>query len=69
MIRTSQFKYAIDRTGNGYILYDMIFDPLEQNNLISEVNAKEIRRELSEQILRFLIQTQRRFDRTGIMVS
>lgn len=58
MVRTQQFKYAVDETGRGYLLYNLMEDPLEQNNLIGSPEMDRIEQNLKDAILSFLIGKQ-----------
>ena len=58
MIRTSDYKYAMDDTGQGYMFFDLNDDPNEQENLIGYRDAAAIEQELREHLLSFLARTQ-----------
>ena len=58
MVRTNRYKYALDETGQGYLLYDLIEDPQEQNNLIGKNDMKQVEMELRDRTLCFLVQAQ-----------
>jgi hypothetical protein len=58
MVRTEQYKYAMDDTGSGYLLYDVVDDPTEAVNLIGRPDMRPVERELRERILAFLTGTQ-----------
>ncbi len=58
MVRTEQYKYAMDDTGSGYLLYDVVDDPTEAVNLIGRSDMRPVERELRERILAFLTGTQ-----------
>ncbi|MFQ5808948.1 MAG: sulfatase, partial [Armatimonadota bacterium] len=58
MIRTAQFKYAMDAEGDGFMLHDLAADPEERTNLIGRPDSVEIERELRDQMLRWLAATQ-----------
>ena len=58
MIRTERYKYAIDESGTGYMLYDLSDDPLEQCNLIGHSRTETVQNELERAILRFLLKSQ-----------
>ena len=58
MVRTEQYKYAIDDTGNGYFLIDVVEDPTEETNLIGRPDLQQVEGELRERILSFLAGTQ-----------
>lgn len=60
MVRTETHKYAMDDTGRGYFLVDLVADPNEQVNLIGRPEAAEVERQLRDRLLRFLIETQTR---------
>jgi hypothetical protein len=63
MVRTRQYKYAVDNTGEGYMLHNVAEDPKEQNNLIGHPDFQEIERQCRDRILRFLLDTQCRMGR------
>jgi arylsulfatase A-like enzyme len=63
MVRTDRYKYAMDNTGEGYMLYDVAEDPKEQSNLIGHPDFRDIERECRDRILRFLVDTQCRMSR------
>jgi len=63
MVRTPQYKYAVDETGKGYLLYNLVEDPLEQNNLIGHPKTNQIEQDLKDTLLSFLIKKQLRFNR------
>lgn len=65
MVRTERHKYAMDDTGEGYMLFDLVDDPLERNNLIGHPEAREIEAELRERALRFWVKNQTRYYRVG----
>ena len=58
MVRTERYKYAIDETGSGYVLYDIMEDPTEATNLIGREDVRPVEREMRERILTFLAGTQ-----------
>ena len=58
MVCTERYKYAMDDTGKGYMLYDIANDPDEQKNLIVKADFQKIEHECRDQILRFMINTQ-----------
>jgi arylsulfatase A-like enzyme len=58
MVRDDQYKYAMDNTGEGYMLYDVIKDPKEKNNLIGHTDFRRIEQEYRGRVLRFLLDTQ-----------
>lgn len=62
MIRTDRYKYALDNTGEGYLLYNMVEDPQEQRNLIGHPGMEEVEEKLRDRILRFLLQTPCRLE-------
>ena len=63
MVCTDRYKYAMDHTGQGYMLHDMNDDPKEQNNLIGHPGFQEIEQECRDRILCFLLDTQCRTSR------
>jgi arylsulfatase A-like enzyme len=58
MVRTKQYKYAVDAQGAGYLLFDLEQDPHEQRNLIGHPAAAPIERDLRERLLTWLVSTQ-----------
>ena len=58
MVRTKRYKYALDDTGSGYLLYDVVEDPTEETNLIGRPDVQPVEREMRERILAFLAGTQ-----------
>lgn len=50
MIRTERFKDAVDEAGRSYLLYDLMEDPLEQNNLIGNPEMDRIEQNLKDAI-------------------
>ena len=63
MVRTKQYKYAVDGQGAGYLLFDLEQDPHEQRNLIGHPEAGAIEHDLRERLLTWLVSTQ--FERTN----
>ena len=63
MVCTEKYKYAMDHTGEGYMLYDVVEDPKEQNNLMGHPDFEKIQSECRDRILRFLVKTQCRLHR------
>ena len=61
MIRTERYKYVVDETGEGFMLYDVLQDPTEQTNLIGHPELQSVERDLRDRILRFLLEAQCRF--------
>jgi uncharacterized sulfatase len=58
MVRTHRHKYAVDRQGRGYLLYDLVADPGEQTNLIGHHDHAALERTLREDLLTWLVSTQ-----------
>ena len=58
MVFDGRYKYAMDNTGAGYMLYDMINDPKEQKNLICHPDFNKIEGDCRDRILKFLVDTQ-----------
>ena len=54
MVRTDRYKYAVDETGQGYMLYDLDKDPRERNNLIGHPNERATENEMRDHLLKFL---------------
>ncbi|MGH2369773.1 MAG: sulfatase family protein, partial [Chloroflexota bacterium] len=55
MVRTDGHKYAVNREGRGYLLYDLRADPHEQRNLTGHPDYREVERELRERMLVWLV--------------
>jgi arylsulfatase A-like enzyme len=58
MIRTPQYKYAVDPQGRGYLLHDLLADPREQRNLVGHPDYREVERDLRERMFAWLVSTQ-----------
>ncbi|MEW6358129.1 MAG: sulfatase-like hydrolase/transferase [Planctomycetota bacterium] len=58
MIRTPDYKYAMDDEGRGYMLFNLDNDPTEQDNLLGHPNFRNIEQELRESLFHFLVRTQ-----------
>jgi len=58
MVRDDRCKYAMDNTGEGYMLYDVIGDPKEKSNLIGHPDFRGIEQEYRDRVLCFLLDTQ-----------
>ena len=58
MVRTPQYKYAVDPQGRGYLLHDMEVDPREQQNLLGHPDHAGTERDLRERLLAWLVSTQ-----------
>ena len=65
MIRTRQYKYAIDEGGRGYLLYDLSSDPDEQRNLVGHPDYAGVEREHRDRLLGFLQRTSTNYTRSG----
>ena len=63
MVRTQQYKYAVDETGNGFLLYDLREDPLEQNNLIGHSGMDQVEQKLRDTLMSFLVGKQVELER------
>ncbi len=50
MIRTDRHKYATHQKGQGYMLYDLVEDPDERNNLIGHPDWREVEEKLRAQL-------------------
>ncbi len=50
MICTERFKYAADRRGRGYMLYHLVEDPDEENNLIGHPEHEEVEKALAARL-------------------
>jgi N-acetylglucosamine-6-sulfatase len=58
MLRTERYKYALDATGEGYLLHDLEADPDEQVNLIGHPEHQALEAELRERVFRRLLHDQ-----------
>ncbi len=58
MVLTRGHKYAMDETGSGYLLHDVLEDPAEQHNIIGHPESRELEDELRARVLRFLVHRQ-----------
>jgi len=58
MIRSHRRKYAIDPDGRGFMLYDLLDDPDEQNNLAGAAGASALEAEMREALLGRLVEAQ-----------
>jgi arylsulfatase A-like enzyme len=58
MIRTRQYKYAIDEKLRGFMLYNLGDDPFEQDNLIGKRGTESLEEELKERLLARIFATQ-----------
>ena len=58
MVRTRDWKYALDDSGEGFMLYDLSRDPQEQRNLVGHPDHREQEARLRERLLKFLLETQ-----------
>ncbi len=65
MLRTQRYKYAMNGDGQGYMLFDLTTDPLEQHNLIGRPDLREIERELKNRLLHVIASRQCRFNSEG----
>lgn len=58
MIRTKDYKFSINRKGEGLYLFDLKKDPDEKVNLIGNDRYEEIEKELKELIFRKIVNSQ-----------
>ena len=58
MLRTERYKYALDASGEGYLLHDLAADPHEQVNLIGHPEHRTIEAELRDRLFRRILQDQ-----------
>lgn len=65
MIRTPRYKYAMDGDGQGYMLFDLEADPLEQRNLLGHPDARDIEEDLKIRLLHAITSCQTRFAPDG----
>lgn len=58
MARTRAWKYTMDRSGQGWALFDLRNDPDEQVNLVGREDCRAVEFEMREKILVFLASAQ-----------
>ena len=58
MIRTHQYKYAVDQEGRGFYLFDLKHDPLEQNNLIGQPGFEKLEQDMRNLLFARLLKEQ-----------
>jgi arylsulfatase len=58
MLRTRRWKYACDEGGLGFMLHDLVDDPMEQHNLAGQPAYASIERELRDQLFQRLMRDQ-----------
>ena len=58
MVRTERYKYAVEETGEGYLLFDVEEDPTEQRNLVGHPDYAHVEREMRERLFAFQTGTQ-----------
>lgn len=58
MVRTERHKYAMDSSGRGYALYDLLEDPLELNNLVDLDKQHDLVQQMRDHLLRRLTSTE-----------
>jgi choline-sulfatase len=63
MYLDKEWKLAINRDGEAYMLFDRLNDPREQDNLAGSPDNTELRERLRGKILEHLMKTQTRLDR------
>lgn len=54
-IRTSQYRYTFYPNGKGEQLFDLINDPDEQRNLVSDKSFAQVRREMRDELLEQIV--------------
>ncbi len=54
MVRTREWKYAMDRSGRGWMLYNLRDDPHEQVNLVGRDDCRAVELEMRDRLLAFL---------------
>jgi choline-sulfatase len=60
-LRTRDYKYSVRQNGDGYMLFDLDNDPVEQRNLVCQ--DEDIEREMRDMLLRRIIGTQYSMER------
>lgn len=58
MVRTERFKYAMDRLGRGYMLFDLEKDSGEQVNLIGHPDMKDVQAGMHQRLFELLADAQ-----------
>jgi len=58
MARTDRHKYVVDEHGHALLLFDLVGDADEQQNLVGHPDAKTTEREMRERLLRFYLTSQ-----------
>ncbi len=58
MVRTREWKYAVDRQARPVLLYDLCHDPTEQRNLVGHPDHTDVEAELRDRLLGFLAGAQ-----------
>ncbi len=50
MLRTPEYKFAVDGTGRAYMLFDLVHDPEEQHNLVGDASAMNVESSLRHEL-------------------
>ncbi len=58
MVRTREWKLALNREGEAYLLFDLEADPEETTNLVAEPGVDGVVRRLKDRVLRRLLESQ-----------
>jgi len=58
MLRTENYKYAVDGDGEGFLLFDLENDPYERINLIGNPDFEKIENDLKNQLLKKILSLQ-----------
>ena len=58
MLRTSEYKFAVDATERTYMLFDLAHDPDEQRNLAGDASAIDLENSLRRELQRRLEQSR-----------
>ena len=58
MLRTPEYKFAVDGTGRAYMLFDLVHDAEEQHNLVGDASAMNVQSSLRRELQHRLEQSR-----------
>ena len=58
MLRTPEYKFAVDGTGRAYMLFDLVNDAEEQHNLVGDASAMNVQSSLRRELQHRLEQSR-----------